>query len=72
MTKADLMRVLERVPMNASVVFMAPPAVSIWTTDVESEHEINAAFTVTGLRGLAVVLTDGMVPVSYDDVESVS
>jgi hypothetical protein len=72
MTKADILKVLERVPMNASVVFVAPPAESIWTTDVESEHEIKAAFTVTGLRGLAVVLTDGMVPASYDDVESVS
>ena len=70
MTKADILRVLERVPMNAEVVFVAPPAESIWT-DSETEHEIKGAFTVTGMKGLTVLLTDGMVPGDYADLESV-
>lgn len=70
MTKADILRVLERVPMNAQVVFVAPPAETIWT-DSELEHEIKGAFTVTGMKGLTVVLTDGMVPSDYSDLESV-
>jgi len=71
MTKADILRVLDRVPMNAHVVFVAPPTDSIWVTDSELEHEIKGAFTVSGMRGLTVVLTDGMVPSDYDDLETV-
>lgn len=72
MTKADILRALERVPMNADVLFVAGPAESIWTTDTETEHEIKSAFTVVGTRGLTVLLTDGLVPTEYSDLESVS
>lgn len=68
MTKADILRVLERVPMNADVLFVAGPPESIWS-GTETEHEIKGAFTVTGMRGLTVLLTDGMVPRDYDDLE---
>lgn len=70
MTKADILRVLDRVPMNAHVMFVAPPAHSLWV-DSEVEHEIKSAFTVVGMHGLTILLTDGMVPSDYSDLESV-
>lgn len=66
MTKADILKVLSRVPMNAEVMFVEPKAPHIgW----DREHEFKAAFTVTGPKGLVVLLTDGRTPKDYDDVE---
>lgn len=72
MTKADILRALSRVPMNAEVVFVAEPSPPLSQLD-EFEHEVRAAFTVTGMRGLTVLLTDGRVPTApeYADLESV-
>jgi len=67
MTKADLLKVLARVPMNADVMFVRPTRAGEW----DHEHEFKAAFTVTGPRGLVVLLTEGRVPNDYEDVESV-
>lgn len=71
MTKADILRTLQRVPMNAEVVFVAGASPSFSAQD-EFEHEVGAAFTVTGTRGLTVILTDGRTPSSdeYRDLES--
>jgi glyoxylase-like metal-dependent hydrolase (beta-lactamase superfamily II) len=71
MTKADILRKLERVPMNAEVMFVAPASPS-FSAQEEFEHEVGAAFTVTGMRGLTVLLTDGHTPSSeeYLDLES--
>lgn len=73
MTKADILRVLSRVPMNAEVLFVAEPSPS-FSAQEEFEHEVKAAFTVTGQRGLTVLLTDGRTPSwpEYADLESVS
>lgn len=66
MTKADILNILRRVPMNAEVMFVEPkPGRHGW----DLEHEVKAAFTVTGPRGLVVLLTDGGVPKDYEDVE---
>lgn len=72
MTKADILRLLERVPMNASVLFVAESSPPFSGQD-EFEHEVRAAFTVTGMRGLTVILTDGRTPTApeYADLESV-
>lgn len=71
MTKADILRKLERIPMNAEVVFVAGASPS-FSAEEEFEHELGAAFTVTGVRGLTVILTDGRTPTSdeYVDLES--
>jgi hypothetical protein len=69
-TKAALLDVLRGVPMNAEVMFVEPclrPAHG-W----DKEHEIKAAFSVTGRNGLVVLLTEGPTPNDYDDVESVA
>ena len=73
MTKADILRVLERVPMNAELVFVAGASPS-FSSEKEFEHEVSAAFTVTGMRGLTVLFTDGRTPCSheYEDLESAS
>lgn len=70
MTKADILRMLDRVPMNASVVFVSEPTPT-WSSLDEFEHEVRAGFTVQGMRGLTVVLTDGRVPTAYEDVEGI-
>lgn len=72
MTKADILAKLERVPMNAEVVFVAGASPS-FSVQEEFEHEVCAAFTVVGMRGLTVLLTDGRTPSSdeYVDLESV-
>jgi hypothetical protein len=73
MTKAGILRLLERVPMNAEVLFVAEASPQFSAQD-EFEHDIKAAFTVTGQRGLTVLLTDGRTPTwpEYADLESVS
>jgi hypothetical protein len=72
MTKADILKVLSRVPMNAELVFVAEPSPA-FSRLAEFEHQVRAAFTVTGTRGLTVLLTDGRTPTAeeYRDLESV-
>lgn len=72
MTKADILNILDRVPMNAEVVFVAGASPS-FSAQEEFEHEVRQAFTVTGVHGLTVLLTDGRTPTSdeYADLESV-
>lgn len=72
MTKADILRALSRVPMNAEVMFVAEASPPFSQLE-ELEHEVRAAFTVTGMRGLTVLFTDGRVPTApeYVDLESV-
>jgi hypothetical protein len=67
MTKADILKLLARVPMNTEIVFVSEPAPSFHQGDVE--HEVKAAFTTVGMKGLTVLLTDGRAP-DYDDLES--
>jgi hypothetical protein len=54
--------------MNADVVFVRPTRAGDW----DHEHELKAAFTVTGPKGLVVLLTEGLTPTDYEDVESVA
>lgn len=58
--------------MNAQVLFVAPASPAFSSCE-EFEHEVLAAFTVTGTRGLTVLLTDGSTPSSdeYTDLEIV-
>jgi hypothetical protein len=69
MTKADLLRKLESVPMNAPVVF--------YDRDTEQtgdpEHTPRYAYTVTGRDGLCLILTETPLQWSdgYDDAEEV-
>lgn len=70
MTKADILKVLDRVPMNAEVMFVEPARRPAHGWD--KEFEIKAAFSVTGHKGLVVLLTEGSTPNDYDDVESVA
>lgn len=67
MTKAQLLDILKRVPMNAEVIFVEPTRAGEW----DHEHEFKAAFTVTGPKGLVVLLTEGRTPTDYEDVERV-
>jgi hypothetical protein len=45
--------------MNAEIMFV----------DAGLEFELRSAFTVTGPRGLVVLLTEGETPSGYDDIE---
>lgn len=71
MTKADLMRVLERVPMNAPVMFVdVAGEESMLGAPLDVEYEPRAAFTVMiPRRGLVVLLTEGQTPGDYVDQE---
>lgn len=60
MTKEKLLDILKYVPRGTEIVVAAP------ASDYEEEIEISRAFTVTGLDGLVLVLTDDDgVPASF-------
>lgn len=60
-TKADLLRILEKVPMNTPIVMDA----------TGREMTPTKAWTVTGRDGLCLVLTDGSTPSDYVDAEEI-
>lgn len=65
-TKADLLRALERVPMNAEI------AAATRVDGTLHELDILHAFTVTGRRGLTLVLAETcQVAGHYEDAETV-
>lgn len=70
MTKADILRVLDRLPMNTDIVFVASNR-SLWSDIEECEVEPRAAFTATGSRGLVLLLTEGRAPSGYEDLERI-
>jgi len=68
MTKADLLRKLRNLPMNAPVVFSDPDHEQTW----DGEYQICHAYTVTGRGGLCLVLTDRPIDANeYPDAEEV-
>lgn len=66
MTKADLLRKLRNLPMNTPIVFVDAGK---WRDD---EFQLEHAFTVTGPKGLCLVLAESPAAAHmYDDAEEV-
>lgn len=61
MTKADLLRILSKFPMNARVVFQT----------AEDEHVPTRAYSGMGLHGLVCILTEDVVPPLEQEPEEV-
>jgi hypothetical protein len=61
MTKAELLRVLDKFPMNARVVFQTH----------DDEYRPTHAYQGMGLHGLVCILTEGSVPPVEQEPEQV-
>lgn len=69
MTKADLLRRLQNLPMNAPVVFSD---IANGRPTGGGEYVLSHAYTVTGRDGLCLVLTQDPIDLNeYPDAEEV-
>lgn len=69
MTKADLLRILDRLPMNTQIAIGAVP--NNYSENLAEDY-VHGAYTFTGLKGLTLILTDGVFVPEASDLESIS